>query len=178
MPFTPLETPDLPTRVSPELQAQRDEEARRIVAAEIEDPAFSGAEDQQALRREYQHRFGGEVPTASARVHRFTPLAADGSPMAPGPAKSRFTPLEDAKPSVLKTIALNNPLTALGEAGLNLASQVVALPAAGLAGLATEAGRVVGLTDKTGADVVYQVGDALTYQPRGEMGKAAAEVVA
>jgi len=178
MPFTPLETPALPTRVSPALQAQRDEEARRIVAAEIEDPAFSGAEDQQALRREYQQRFGGEVPTPSARAHRFTPLAADDSPTSPGPAKSRFTPIEDPKPSVLKTIALNNPLTALGEAGLNLASQVVALPAAGLAGLATEAGRVVGLTDKTGADVVHQVGDALTYQPRGEMGKAAAEVVA
>lgn len=107
----------------------------------------------------------------------FQPLASE-SKAPEADASWAFTPIEPPRPSVLKTIALNNPLTAIGEAGLNLASQAVAVPAAGLAGLATEAGRAVGLTDKRGADVVHQVGEALTYQPRGDMGKAVAEVVA
>lgn len=36
----------------------------------------------------------------------------------------------------------------------------------------------MGLTDKTGADVVHSVGEAMTYQPRGEMGKQAAGIIA
>lgn len=104
----------------------------------------------------------GFVPLAEDRPRRgFVPLAAD-----------------DQGPSLLKTVALNNPLTAAAEAGLNLASQAVALPVAGVAGLATEAGRALGLTDRTGADTVEKVGEALTYQPRGEMGKQAAGLVA
>lgn len=34
----------------------------------------------------------------------------------------------------------------------------------------------MGLTDRTGADAVHSVSEALTYQPRGEMGKAATEI--
>jgi hypothetical protein len=89
-----------------------------------------------------------------------------------------FTPIEPDRPSMAKQIALENPATAIAETGLNLASQAVALPVAGIAGLATEAGNALGLTDKKGADVVHQVGEALTYQPRGEMGKQAAGIVA
>ncbi len=91
----------------------------------------------------------------------------------------RFVPLdtEGAKPSVLRNVALNNPLTATAETGANLATMGVALPVAGLAGLATEAAHAVGLTGKRGADVVHAVGDALTYQPRGEMGQAATQAV-
>jgi hypothetical protein len=97
-----------------------------------------------------------------------------------GDTPSGFVPVDAVapeKPSVLKTVALNNPLTALIETGANLASQGVALPLAGLAGLATEAAHAAGLTDKRGADVVHAVGDALTYQPRGEMGQAASAAV-
>ena len=77
-----------------------------------------------------------------------------------------FMPLqaEPERPSIAKQVALENPLTAAVEAGANLASQAVALPVAGIAGLATEAGNALGLTDKKGADVVNSVGDALTYQ--------------
>ncbi|MBW7902946.1 MAG: hypothetical protein H3C26_15800 [Rhodocyclaceae bacterium] len=89
-----------------------------------------------------------------------------------------LAPIEPDRPSVLRNVALNNPATAIGEVAMNLGSQMVALPVAGLAGLVTEAGSVVGLTDKTGADVVHSVGDALTYQPRGELGQTAAQVVA
>lgn len=87
-----------------------------------------------------------------------------------------FDDLIPERPSMLKMAALENPLTAIAETGLNLASQGVALPVAGLAGLATEAGNALGLTDKKGADVVHQVGEAMTYQPRGELGKATTEL--
>lgn len=89
-----------------------------------------------------------------------------------------FMPLqaEPERPSIAKQAALENPATAIAETGLNLASQAVALPVAGLAGLATEAGNALGLTKKKGADVVHSVGEALTYQPRGEMGKQATEL--
>ena len=101
----------------------------------------------------------------------FTPLG-DGQP------KRGFTPLQDAgeQPSILKMAALENPATAIAETGLNLASQAVALPVAGIAGLATEAWNALGLTEHKGADVVHAMGDALTYQPRGEMGKQATEI--
>ncbi len=96
----------------------------------------------------------------------FTPIDA----VAP---KSGFTPLEDENALSLK----NNPLTAIGEAGLNLASQVVSVPASGLAGLATAAGKAIGITDKNPVDVIGEVGETLTYQPRTAMGKTATEVV-
>lgn len=90
-----------------------------------------------------------------------------------------FIPLqaEPERPSIAKQAALENPATAIAETGMNLASQVVALPVSGLAGLATEAGNALGLTEKKGADVVHQVGEAMTYQPRGELGKATTDVV-
>lgn len=103
---------------------------------------------------------------------RFVPVDSEGDS-----DEFTFTPIEPVRPSTLRNVALNNPLTAIGETALNLASTGVAMPVAGLAGLATEAGRAVGLTDKTGADVVHAVGDALTYQPRGEMGQAATQAV-
>lgn len=103
---------------------------------------------------------------------RFAPLSDEGDN-----GEFTFTPLEAGRPSTLRNVALNNPLTAIGETALNLATTGVAMPVAGLAGLATAAGNALGLTKKTGADVVHAVGDALTYQPRGEMGQAATQAV-
>ncbi len=118
---------------------------------------------------------GKPEPAPDESSWRFQPLD-DEQPKAEG---YRFTPLEteNAKPSILKTVLLENPATAIGETAANLASQGVALPVAGIAGLATEAARAVGLTERTGADVVHAVGGALTYQPRGEFGKAATAAV-
>ena len=116
----------------------------------------------------------GFVPlnqVAAEPARGFTPLASD--------PETGFIPLKKQAPefNLLKTLALENPATAIGETALNLGSQMVALPAAGLAGLATAAGNATGLTDKTGAEAVQDVGEALTYQPRGEMGKMATEAV-
>lgn len=105
----------------------------------------------------------------------FVPL--ESSSNGDGNVKPRgFVPLDSERPSILKTAALENPLTAIAETGANLASQMVALPVAGLAGLATEAGNAMGLTEKMGADVVENVAEAMTYVPRGEMGKQATEI--
>jgi hypothetical protein len=106
----------------------------------------------------------------------FVPLAANEQSAAP----KGFTPLEaePERPSMLKMLALENPATAAVEAGLNLASSGAALPVAGLAGLGIAAGNALGLTEKTGAETVEKVSEAMTYQPRGGMGKAAAGVIA
>lgn len=172
--FIPLDSrpADYP-RVSAAEQTARDAEAERIVRAELDIVDTKNPQAQAALEREYERRFNKPAPS-----WKFTPLADqadDGGQDAGG--GFRFTPLEPEQPSVLRNLALNNPLTAAVETGANLGSQLVALPVAGLAGLATEAGRALGVTEKTGADVVHAVGDALTYQPRGEMGKAGAAAV-
>jgi hypothetical protein len=88
-----------------------------------------------------------------------------------------LAPIEPERPSVLKTVLLNNPLTAIAETGANLLSQGVALPVAGLAGIGTAAGKAMGFTDADPAEVVHKVGGALTFQPRGEMGQATTEAV-
>ncbi len=95
-------------------------------------------------------------------------------------ARKGFVPLADLapdRPTIAGQMALNNPVTAIGETALNVATQSVAMPVAGLAGLVTEAARAAGLTERQGADIVHAVGEALTYQPRGEMGKATTEAV-
>ena len=85
---------------------------------------------------------------------------------------------DSAKSNVLKTILLNNPVTAAVEAGANFGSQIVSVPVSGLAGVGAAAAKAAGLTDANPADVVRSWGSKLTYEPRGEMGKAAAGVVA
>lgn len=170
--FTPLDSrsPDFP-RVSAAEQVARDAEAERIVRAELETVDADNPQAQAALEREYELRFKKPAPG-----WKFTPLEGDSGEADAG-GGFKFTPIETEQPSTLRNVALNNPLTAAGEAAANLGSQMVALPAAGLAGLATEAGRALGITDRSGADVVHAVGDRLTYIPRGEMGRAAAEAV-
>lgn len=173
MGFIPLETPRKATderfpRVSSAEQSSRDAEAQAILEQEFEQPM--PAASRAALETEYRKRFGKEPP---AQRRGFVPLESSEDAPPRG-----FIPIqqEEDRPSILKMAALENPLTAIGETALNLGSQAVALPVAGLAGLATEAGNALGLTERKGADVVHQVGEALTYQPRGEMGKAATDI--
>lgn len=115
----------------------------------------------------------------------FTPLNTQDQGVGFTPISQGFVPLADAtaqKPQqlidnpILRDLALKNPATAL-EAGVNLASQAVSVPASGLAGLAVAVGRKLGLTDLDPVDTIANVGDALTYQPRTPLGKAATEVV-
>ena len=178
MPFVPLSRsgadPTFP-RVSAEQQSERDTRAAAIVADELENA--TDPQQRAALEKEFRLRFGGEPP---APRRGFVPLSS-GDQAQPVRQARGFTPIENPepeRPSMLKVLALNNPLAAAGEAALNLGSQAVALPVAGVAGLATEAGNALGLTERRGADVVHAVGDAMTYEPRGEMGKQAASIVA
>lgn len=109
----------------------------------------------------------------------FTPLAAQ-STAAQAP-RSGFTPIAhtDAEPEqpggffhpaaeTLKDIGRVYPVL---EAGANLATQAVALPVAGIAGLGAAATKAMGITEAEPADVVHDVAGALTYQPVTESGK-------
>ncbi|MBP9906570.1 MAG: hypothetical protein KBF66_13495 [Rhodoferax sp.] len=108
----------------------------------------------------------------------FIPLdESNGSPEAPpAPSQTESSTNDPGKASVLRTVLLNNPLTAVGETALNLATMSVALPVAGLAGLGAMAGRVLGLTEKSPGDVVQSVSEGLTYAPRGELGQGATDI--
>lgn len=59
----------------------------------------------------------------------------------------------------------------VGDTALNLGSQILAVPAAGLAGIAQGAKNLVS-PGMSAADRVAQVSNALTYQPRSDVGKA------
>jgi hypothetical protein len=178
--FTPLgadsarRPADFP-RVSPDEQAARDAVAEQLVADELATTDTSNPQAQAALEQEFERRFGKPAP-----AWKFT--QADQGARAGG--GFRFVPLEAEQPAaikpgeVLRNVLLENPGTAALETAANLGSQIVALPVAGLAGLATAAGHALGLTDRTGADVVHAVGERLTYVPRGEMGQGGAGIVA
>lgn len=114
----------------------------------------------------------------------FVPLAALEQSDRVTTARQGFVPLADATAKktpllidnpILRDLALKNPVNAL-EAGVNLASQAVSVPASGLAGLAVTIGRKLGLTDHDAVDTIANVGEALTYQPRTPMGKTATEI--
>ena len=85
-----------------------------------------------------------DEPPSRAPVRGFVPLAAPVEP----PDHSTESP------SVLRNVLLNNPFTAAGEAALNLGSQMVSLPAAGIAGIGAAAGNALGLTDADPAEKV------------------------
>lgn len=180
MPFIPLESPRQRTdpsfpRVSPDVQADRDAEAARLVADEFENS--DDPEQRAILAREYRLRFGTAEPRG------FIPLA-ETAPDAGVPSTRRgFIPLapqespEPERHSILRNVLLNNPLTAAAETGLSLATQGVALPVAGLFGLYEAGGKALGLHDRDPAGVVEHMAHELTYQPRGQLGEATTSAV-
>lgn len=106
----------------------------------------------------------------------FTPIAAQ-STAAQAPS-SGFTPLaeqEEDRPGLfapaVETIKDIGRVYPVLEAGANLATQAVALPVAGLAGLGAATTKALGITETEPADVVHQVGGALTYQPVTKSGQ-------
>ncbi|MCK9382129.1 MAG: hypothetical protein M0P95_13845 [Sulfuritalea sp.] len=139
-------------------------------------------ENRAALESEYRQRFGKEPPAAQ---RGFIPLAnAEGDK-----AQSGFVPLESAdaegpstmqraamaaEPYVtpaLKTVQAVATGYPVAETAANLATMGVSLPVAGIAGMGAAASRALGLTDADPADVVHEVGNALTYQPKTELGQ-------
>lgn len=107
----------------------------------------------------------------------FTPLASST------PAKRGFTPgftpisdsQEDGQPSTftpaVETIKDIGRVYPVAETAGNLATQMVAMPVAGIAGLGAIATNAMGLTETEPADVVHKVAGALTYQPQTESGQ-------
>lgn len=90
-----------------------------------------------------------------------------------------FIPLEEKNNNeqsysfdgAIKTIESIGSVYPVAEAAASLATQAVALPVAGLAGLGSIATKAVGLTDIDPADVVNNVAGALTYQPYSDLGQ-------
>ena len=105
----------------------------------------------------------------------FTPLAS--SPPARGFTPG-FTPLTDheEEPSsafapAIETVKNIGRVYPVLETAGNLATQAIAMPVAGIAGLGAVATKAMGLTDTEPADVVHRVAGALTYQPQTESGQ-------
>lgn len=103
------------------------------------------------------------VPLSQTRAapRGFTPIPPAGPEQEPGSL------VHPAAETVLD-IARVYPVV---EAAGNLASQIVSLPVAGIAGLGAAATKALGLTKAEPADVVNQVGNVLTYQPVTEAGQ-------
>ncbi len=107
----------------------------------------------------------------------FTPLQSTAV-QAPRPG---FTPIAqlDAEPDqmdgffrpALETVKDIGRVYPVLETAANLATQMVALPVAGIAGLGTLATNALGVTEAEPADVVHNVAGALTYQPVTKSGQ-------
>ncbi len=112
-------------------------------------------------------------------------------PLNQSDAPRGFIPLKDAqgdtskdtedKPSswdgALKTLEAIGQVYPVAETAANLGTQIVSLPAAGLAGLGAMATNAMGITNADPAAVVQDVGHALTYQPRTDLGQHLTNVV-
>ena len=70
-----------------------------------------------------------------------------------------------------------DPRAAFGEAALNIGTGMLAAPVAGVAGIGTMAGRMLGFTDAQPADVVENVQNAMTFQPRTQAGQSMAGAI-
>lgn len=98
----------------------------------------------------------------------------------PIPAMRRgFTPIDenqdDGQPSAfapaIETVKDIGRVYPVLETAGNLATQAIAMPVAGLAGLGAAATKALGITDTEPADVVHGVAGAMTYQPQTESGQ-------
>jgi hypothetical protein len=185
MPFVPLSKVTDPTfpRVSASEQDARDAVSEQIVGSEIADSAGDPPEVQAALNKEYRLRFGKEPPAVQ---RGFIPLANAAEDAKP---QSGFVPLnseDEDGPSTMQRAAMASApyvipalktaqavasVYPVAETAANLITTGPALIAGGLAGIGTAAGNALGLTDKAPEDVVHAVGNALTYQPKTELGQ-------
>lgn len=107
----------------------------------------------------------------------FTPLQSTAART----PRSGFTPIAqlDAEPDqmdgffrpAIETVKDIGRVYPVLETAGNLATQMVALPVAGVTGLGTLATNALGITDTDAVDVIHKVGGALTYQPQTESGQ-------
>ncbi|MFT3960500.1 hypothetical protein [Propionivibrio sp.] len=194
MPFVPLNSSRMPSpadfpRVSPAEQEGRDALAEDLVHDEFDEDMPE--ENRAALESEYLTRFGKQPPSytrgaatpgPAASARGFIPLSASetgtqgnrrgfiplGSDDSGNSADKGFGEYLAPAAKTMGAIARGYPVV---ETGMNLLTQGVALPVAGIAGLGAAAGKALGLTNAEPANVVHAVNDALTYKPVTEHGK-------
>jgi hypothetical protein len=92
-------------------------------------------------------------------------------------AQFQDAPGQDPAPAEVDTRRTGDVLDAVIEPVMTMGSSALITPVAGLAGLGTAAARGLGLTDSMPGDVVRQVQEAGTYQPRTTAGQVGTEVV-
>lgn len=117
----------------------------------------------------------------ATREELYTALRnADASGDSAGAAKLaayiQSLPAEKSAAPVTQTATPAAPLDPNGrlaplETAANIGSSMLATPIAGLAGIGAAGLKAIGMSDREPADVVEGVSNALTYQPRTEMGK-------
>jgi hypothetical protein len=106
-----------------------------------------------------------------------------------GQIQDELKQIEADKPGLVGSVlgVGGNFLKGAADTALNLGTSMVATPAAGIAGLATTAGNLaaVPFSDVTvddavrrGSDVIQKGSQALTYQPRSDVGKQAQQIIA
>lgn len=123
--------------------------------------------------------FVPSAPETEQPKRGFTPLAPSGEFKAANQRAARAQMSHPTTPSAerpdfsgaVKTMQAIGQVYPVAETAANLATQAVALPAAGLAGIGAAATKAVGLTDADPGDVVHKVTGAMTYQPRTELGQ-------
>lgn len=74
--------------------------------------------------------------------------------------------------------AASSPLVGVADAALNVGSNMIATPIAGLAGIGAAATNAMGITNTPAADVVRKVQSGMTYEPRTAEGKALTGAIA
>lgn len=89
---------------------------------------------------------------------------------------SQFPDVQQAQPAAPQQ--RTDPRGAFGEALMSLGSNYASMIPAGLAGVGTMAGNALGLTDRQPGDVVENVSNAMTYQPRTAGGQRMTDIIA
>lgn len=147
------------------------EKARRGIA--VSDPKNPNNPNTLEYGQQVASRLGNDLNNNAARRTGFTPLEEEERPSV-ATRKAGFTPLEpdatepEEENGAYKTLKAIGSVYPIAETAANFASQVVALPASGLAGLGTLA--TGGSVDEASENIA-KTAEALTYQPRTELGE-------
>jgi hypothetical protein len=111
-----------------------------------------------------EQHFGLDAPIVS-----LGDVAATPDVFTEGAAQAAATPT----PLAPQLAGIGRGIVGVGEAGLNLGTQMVSPVVAGLGGLTALGTNALGLTNANPADVVAGVNDTLNYQPQTEAGQIA-----
>lgn len=177
MPFIPIVTHEQTRGFMPLSIEPTDEERDWMAEAKAANPAATDAEIAAHMTERARKSKPLQPEPAEATRPAFRGAGASGSWDEEKPAKTQRVTLEQedvaAKPEngAMRTLRAIGQVYPMVETAANLATQAVAMPVAGIAGLGAVASKAAGLTDTDPGDVVHKVAGAMTYQPQTEQGQ-------